>query len=158
MVEEPRQGLRIARAMQNLADRGFEVGLATEIDTATYTVAGAMFTLTVIVKPQSWLGLVLGVTAWPGSSSVTYEVDTDLYDISNPKNASFGSDIEGEIVSVIDGLGSGSIKVGRLRNKNSVIIPSGEYSVVITAGRFVTSIDRRSRLSGDSLVDASVLT
>jgi len=71
-----------------------------------------------------------------GRSILSYHIDTDLYDLSNPKFRQFKQDIEADIVRFTQNLVDKKIEYGQQNNKQALLIPSdGEY-LLITKGKF----------------------
>lgn len=88
-------------------------------------------------KPIS-LGVKLDVLNDRKKSEFTYEIDNDLYNLSNPKFEKIGKQIEEDIIDFLKALDKGEIKVGKIDNRKALLIPYGDKYHLQIKGLFFT--------------------
>ncbi|WP_244162277.1 hypothetical protein [Amycolatopsis regifaucium] len=57
-----------------------------------------------VVDPRRWLGLAFETLDPVTGRRATYDIDTDLYDISQDEQREFAEEIESDIVEFLDNL------------------------------------------------------
>lgn len=102
-----------------------------------YLITGSRYRLEVRVNPERWIGISFMLLDEVGDSCLTYEVDTDLYDILRPEQYEFAFEIEDEIVAFVEALVGGEIRVGELKGRPAMIVPNGDGVRRIWRGRFL---------------------
>ncbi|TNH24857.1 hypothetical protein FHG89_24320 [Micromonospora orduensis] len=143
-----KMGSEIDPVMARLGARGFDVNVETEDELRTYRVSGKGFHLRVGLGRK---GVLLDFVVDPDGESpeLRYSIDTDLYDVSEPRQQWFGDEIQRDIVSFLDALENGRLRVTRGRHKTAIVFPyEGKY-VRVERGRVFTR-----RREYDSLADA----
>ncbi|WP_238425854.1 hypothetical protein, partial [Micromonospora sp. STR1_7] len=72
------------------------------------------------------------------SPELRHSIDTDLYDVSDPRQRWFADEIERDIASFLDALGSGRLRLSRGRNKTAIVFPNAGRYVRVERGRVFT--------------------
>ncbi len=104
---------------------GIAVSHVCDRDGESYSLAGNGFTAKITLCPNRWLGICFEVLDPLGNRIISYDIDTDNYDISQAIHQPFLEEIEDEIVRLLDNLLQGNILIGNDRKgRPSVIIPS----------------------------------
>ncbi|MBM0230492.1 hypothetical protein JNW91_00555 [Micromonospora sp. STR1_7] len=131
-------GSEIDLVMARLGERGFDVNVEAEDELRTYRVSGSSFLLRVGIGVKGIL-LDFVVDRDGESPELRHSIDTDLYDVSDPRQRWFADEIERDITSFLDALRSGSLKLSRGRNKTTIVFPNAGKYVRVERGRMFTS-------------------
>ncbi|MEV4826636.1 hypothetical protein [Micromonospora sp. NPDC049274] len=123
--------------MARLSQRGFDVNLDAGGEVRSYRVSGKLFHLRVGVGPTGIL-LEFVVDRDGESPELRYSIDTDLYDISDPRQRWFADEVQHDIASFLDALGNGSLKVSRGRNRTVIAFPHEGKYLRVERGRVFT--------------------
>ncbi len=133
-------GEKIINKIKTLKDYGLAINLYKENEKETiYILNRENYRIKIIIEPKRWLGLEFSLLDKTGKEMLTYEIDTDLYNISEGRYTLFSEEIESEIVEFLDILSQHKIKVGKIRGKPAVIIPKRDKFLLIKKGWFFTS-------------------
>ncbi|MBM0234000.1 hypothetical protein JNW91_20405, partial [Micromonospora sp. STR1_7] len=89
-------GSEIDLVMARLGERGFDVNVEAEDELRTYRVSGTSFHLRVGVGVKGIL-LDFVVDRDGESPELRHSIDTDLYDVSDPRQRWFADEIERDI-------------------------------------------------------------
>ncbi len=84
------------------------------------------------------MGLEFEVTHDPDGKPITYSIDTDLYPIARPEYAEFAVGIEDDIVAFVESLAGGRIKLGTIRGRTALIVPTDTGCALVVRRRLVT--------------------
>jgi hypothetical protein len=104
-----------------------------------WQLSGSTWQATVTVEPQRWLGLEFEARDPVTGKRATYDIDTDLYDISKDEHREFAEEIERDIIEFLDNLRKRAMLRGNDGSKFVLVFPlSGSY-VRVVEGRFMTS-------------------
>lgn len=117
------------------------------IEGREFTVRGDEFLLEILINPPKWLGLKFYLLDEKGKILLTHDIDTDLYDLSQPKYQSFTKGIETDMIDFIDSIINGSIKVGKIKDRPAMIVPQDNKFLLIKKGKFFTSSETHKDLS-----------
>lgn len=104
-----------------------------------WQLGGATWQATVVVEPRRWLGLEFEVRDPVAGRRATYDIDTDLYDISQDKQREFADEIEGDIIEFLDNLRNGVLLRGNDGSKFVLVFPLDGSYVRVVQGRVMTS-------------------
>jgi hypothetical protein len=101
--------------------------------------AGTTWQATVVVEPRRRLGLEFEVRDPVTDRRATYDIDTDLYDISRDEHREFAEEIERDIIEFLGNLRMGAISRGNDGSKFVLVFPRDGSYVRVVQGRFMTS-------------------
>jgi hypothetical protein len=133
-------GQRIVEAIERLRGLGIAVD-ADEVGASTrYTVTRPAYRLIVTVESTRFLGLQFDLIGRDGSSVLHYFVDTDLYDISQPKYAWFSQEIADDIVAFLSALIERRIWIMADESEPAMIVPTRDDLRLVKRGRFGTTV------------------
>ncbi|MDT7800399.1 MAG: hypothetical protein QOI78_3832 [Actinomycetota bacterium] len=104
-----------------------------------WQVSGLTWQATVTVEPQRWLGLEFEARDPVTGKRATYDIDTDLYDISKDEHHEFAEEIERDIIEFLDNLRKGVMLRGNDGSKFVLVFPLDGSYVRVVQGRFMTS-------------------
>lgn len=104
-----------------------------------YLLTGKRCRIEITIDATRWLGLSFALHDINGNAAIHHDIDTDLYNISQPKYREFAVDIESEIVQFLDSLVSGKIRVGEVSGALTMIFPCGDAYFRIKRGRIFAS-------------------
>ncbi len=136
---------------------GWTVVVTDEIGALSrWRLSGSTWQATVTVEPRRWLGLEFEARDPVTGKRATYDIDTDLYDISQDDQREFAEEIESDIIEFLDNLKKGVMLRGNDGTKFVLVFPlSGSY-VRVVQGRFLTSgsthADPAAARTGDEYV------
>lgn len=105
---------------------------------AVYSIKEPQFKIEVIINPTKWIGLDFDLLNRNGKVILSYEINTDLYPIAEPKQYEFAKQIENEIVSFLGYLLEHKIKRGTVNGKHAIIIPKSNEYLLLVKGLFFT--------------------
>jgi hypothetical protein len=112
-----------------------------------WQLSGSTWQATVVVEPQRWLGLDFEVRDPVSGRRTTYDIDTDLYDISQDKQREFADEIERDIIEFLDNLRKGILLRGNDGAKFVLVFPLDGSYVRVVQDRFMTSASTHARLT-----------
>jgi len=115
-----------------------DVSKHTVVDDIVYELKGSRCHIEIVVNQKRWLGMKFVLLDENGRPSLSYDIDTDLYDLKQPGNRDFALDIEDEIVEFLQTLRAGKIRVGELDGRPAMIVPKGTEFCLIKKGRVLT--------------------
>ncbi|UQS25389.1 hypothetical protein L1857_22560 [Amycolatopsis thermalba] len=90
---------------------------------STWQLAGPTWQATVVVEPRSWLGSTFQARDPVTGRSATYDIDTDLYDISLDDQREFAEEIERDIVEFLGSLRAKAVLRGNDGSKFVLVFP-----------------------------------
>ena len=111
-----------------------------------WQLSGTTWQATVVVEPQRWLGLEFEARDPVTGRRTTYDIDTDLYDISQDKQREFAEEIERDIIEFLDNLRKGVVLRGNDGSKFVLVFPLNGSYVRVVQGRFITSASSHADL------------
>jgi hypothetical protein len=109
-------------------------------------LSGSTWQAIVTVEPQRWLGLEFEARDPVTGKRTTYDIDTDLYDISQDKKREFAEEIERDIIEFLDNLRRGVMLRGNDGSKFVLVFPLNGSYVRVVQGRFMTSASTHADL------------
>lgn len=104
-----------------------------------WQLSGLTWQATVIADPRRWLGVEFEARDPATGKLVTYDIDTDLYDISQENQREFAAEIERDIIEFLSNLRKGSMLRGTDGAKLVLVFPLDGSWVRVVRGRFLTS-------------------
>lgn len=87
------------------------------------------------VNRPKWLGLDFKLL----NHKVSYAVNSDLYKLDAPENTRFAEEIEQDILSLLEALQEGSIKIATSGKRARVLIPLSNKFVLVKRGMLFSS-------------------
>ena len=124
------------------------VVVAEEADAASkWQLGGSAWQATVVVEPRRWLGLAFEARDPVTGKRATYDIDTDLYDISKGEQREFADEIERDIIEFLDNLRKGVVLRGNDGSKFVLVFPLDGSYVRVVQGRFMTSASTHADLT-----------
>jgi hypothetical protein len=132
-------GDRIVAAIDRLRTLGATVQSREEKGAAVYELTGDGYHVKVVIDAGSGLALEFTVDRAEASPELTYSIDTDLYDVTDPDQQWFVTEIEDDIVALLAALADGRIKVERKKGRTVAVLPSSSEYVRVERGRLLTS-------------------
>ncbi|OOC02813.1 hypothetical protein [Amycolatopsis azurea] len=112
---------------------------AVEIAESRWQLCGSIWRATVDVEPRRWLGLAFEALDPVTGKRATYDIDTDLYDLSQDEQREFAEEIERDIIEFLDNLRKGAMLRGNDGSKFVLVFPLDSSYVRVVQGRFMTS-------------------
>jgi hypothetical protein len=112
-----------------------------------WQLSGSTWQATVVVEPRRWLGLEFEARDPAAGRRATYDIDTDLYDISQDKQREFAEEIERDIIEFLDNLRKGVLLRGNDGSKFVLVFPLNGSYVRVVQGRFMTSASTHAGLT-----------
>ncbi|WP_162834297.1 hypothetical protein [Amycolatopsis circi] len=112
-----------------------------------WQLSGLTWQATVLVDPQRWLGVEFAARDPASGKRVTYDIDTDLYNISQDKYFEFAGEIESDIIEFLGNLRNGSMLSGNDGTKFVLVFPLDGSWVRVVQGRFMTSASTHADLA-----------
>lgn len=123
---------------------------------STWQLSGSTWRAIVKVEPQRWLGLEFEARDPVTGKRATYDIDTDLYDISKGEQREFAEEIESDIIEFLGNLRSGVMLRGHDGAKFVLVFPLNGSYVRVVQGRFTTGasthVDLAAARQGDDYV------
>lgn len=124
------------------------VEVTEETDTwSEWRLGGATWQATVVVDPRRWLGLDFEARDQGSDRRATYDIDTDLYDISQDKQREFAEEIERDIVEFLDNLRKRLVLRGNDGSKFVLVFPLDGSYVQVVQGRFMSGASTHDDLA-----------
>lgn len=111
---------------------------------ATWRLAGETWEATVVIDPSRWLGLEFTATDPDTGRVARHEIDTDLYDISDPRRRAFAEAIEADIVAFLQALARGEVFRARDGSRVVLAFTLDGAEVCIVQGRTMTRTSTRT--------------
>ncbi|MBM0278074.1 hypothetical protein [Micromonospora tarensis] len=140
MTEDSRPvGARIADAVDVLRGSGVTVETSTQAGATIYAVKRPAYQVEIVVDSARFLGLSFHLLGCDGSIVVGYGVDTDLYNISLPQHRWFATDVETDIVLLLEALMQGKVLVDTGSPRASMVVPTGDGLMLVQRRRFLTT-------------------
>lgn len=96
------------------------------------------YDLKIYIDPKTILQLNFSLKDSTGRTRLSYDIDTDLYDLRSPDNQRFAHDIEDAIAHFLSSLREQKIMVEDKQGRMAMIFPEGQGYRLITRGRFFT--------------------
>ncbi|GLY42611.1 hypothetical protein Amsp01_086340 [Amycolatopsis sp. NBRC 101858] len=118
-------------------------------DTGTgskWQLGGVTWRATVLVE-RRWLGLQFEAWEPVTGRRATYDIDTDLYDISRDAHREFAEEIERDIIEFLGNLKKGLVGRGTDGAKFVLVFPLDGSFVRVVQGRFATSASTHADLA-----------
>ena len=131
----------ILNEIGTLSQVGFRV--IKKSDTIYY-IYGKDCTITLTINPEAPV-LELS-TLRNDKPSISYTIDTDLYNLSHPKFSALGQKIIDAMTQLLEDLRTGKILHGIMKGKDVLIIPQDEGYVQMPKGRFLVRSKRHLAL------------
>lgn len=132
-------GSKIQSTLQKFEDKNVKINEEFTKGQTSYEIYDNRYDLKIIVDPKRWLGLKFHLKG----TKMHYDIDTDLYDISNPKNSWFAKEIEDDMVTFLNGILESRLKVSRGKNnrvlKLAIPVSKAGHYMLIKQGRLLTS-------------------
>ena len=117
-----------------------------------WQLGGSTWQATVIVEPLRWLGVEFEARDPVTGRRATYDIDTDLYDISQDKQREFADEIERDIIEFLDNLRRGVMLRGNDGANFVLVFPLRGAQVRVVLGRFLTSASPHAGLTAAGYV------
>lgn len=137
---------QLKQRLEVLRSRGASVVHRSQEESESFEVAGSRYRVVITVAPRTWIGLQFVLVGKGGeSSSLDYDIDTDLYSESRERN--LYADIERRVLEFLDTLTEGKIRVGTAGDRIVAIVPTSDGALVISRGRFgiTTTVTKDSK-------------
>ncbi|WP_410646878.1 hypothetical protein [Amycolatopsis sp. cmx-4-54] len=112
---------------------------AVRIAESRWQLDGSIWQAVVDVEPRRWLGLAFEAVDPVTGKCATYDIDTDLYDLSQPRQREFAEEIERDIIQFLDNLRKGAVLQGNDGEKFVLVFPLGNAYIRVVQGRFAGS-------------------
>lgn len=107
--------------------------------TSSWQLNGLTWKAEVIVEMSRGLSLTFEATDPDTDRTVNFEIDTDLYDISQPRHRAFAEEIERDIIEFIGNLTEGKIRRAQSPSGLVLVSPLAGAYVRVAKGRFLIS-------------------
>ncbi|WP_233223941.1 hypothetical protein [Amycolatopsis sp. CA-128772] len=142
-------GARLLGFLRELqASTPWTVVLAEEAGACVkWRLTGSTWEATVIVEPGRWLGLEFEARDPSSGRRVTYDIDTDLYDISRDDQRESAAGIERDIIEFLGHLRAGAVLRGTGGPKVVLVFPLDGAYVRVVRGRFMTGASSHADLA-----------
>ncbi|MEU4674695.1 hypothetical protein AB0F91_43805 [Amycolatopsis sp. NPDC023774] len=112
-----------------------------------WQLSGLNWRAIVTVEPHRWLGLEFETRDPVTGKRATYDIDTDLYDISKDDNREFSDEIERDIIEFLDNLRKGAVLRGNEGKKFVLVFPREGSYVRVIQGRFASGASTHADLA-----------
>lgn len=132
-------GERIVSTVESMRRGGYAIEHRDRSGDLVFLIKGKAYHIEVTVNPQRWVGMHLGLGPDIKHPTLTYDIDTDLYDVGSPRFETFARSVEDDIVAFLESLVGGRVQVGKVGRKPALLVPIGKRVCVVTAGRFAGS-------------------
>ncbi|WP_410598942.1 hypothetical protein [Amycolatopsis sp. lyj-90] len=114
---------------------------------ARWRLSGSIWHATVDVEPRRWLGLAFEVLDPVTGKRATYDIDTDLYDLTREDQREFAEEIERDIIEFLGNLRKGEVLRGNDGTKFVLVFPLDGSYVRVVQGRFMSSASAHADLT-----------
>lgn len=94
----------------------------------------ARWSACVTVVPAKWLGVEFVLLDAEGRVAIRHQIDTDLYNLDDPKNDEFAIEVEDDIVQFLEALRAGEVTISR-HGALSMVFPAGTGFYRLRKGR-----------------------
>jgi hypothetical protein len=131
-MEESR--VRLQQKIKDLKERGLIIINNGEGDDDIYEFNSPYFGLKVVLN-SNWIGLEFELLDENGTLLLSYEVDTDQYDLSKAENHKFAEETEAEILKFLDDLVESKIMAGAVEGSPAIVIPVDGNYLLIRSGK-----------------------
>lgn len=138
-------GQQIQEKIQKLNASGIRFINTSDNDDDVYELQSAKCKLKILISTK-WLGLEFELLDLKGDLLLTYDIDSDLYDISQPKEKPFADEIENRISFFLEELEMGMILVGQTSGRPAMIVPAPEGATLVSKGKFMTKAEHYENL------------
>jgi hypothetical protein len=132
-------GKRIVSTVDSMRHNGYAIEQRERSGDLVYLIKGVSYHIELTISPHRWVGLHLGLGTDLKRPTLVYDIDTDLYDLANPRFETFARSVEDEIVAFLESLVGGRVRIGKIGRKTALLIPMGTRVGIITQGRFAQS-------------------
>ncbi|RSN61558.1 hypothetical protein DMH01_17585 [Amycolatopsis sp. WAC 04182] len=126
---------------------------------STWEFGGPEWEAAVDVVPRRWLALAFEALDPVTGKRATYDIDTDLYDLSQDRQREFAEEIERDIIEFLDNLRKGAVLRGNDGAKFVLVFPLDGSYVRVVQGSFIGSAstypDLAAALAGGDYVPLS---
>ena len=112
-----------------------------------WQLEGSTWQAAVVIEPRRWLGLAFEARDPAAGKCATYDIDTDLYDISQDDQREFAEEIERDIIEFLDNLRTRVVLRGNDGSKFVLVFPLNGSYVRVVQGRFMTSASTHADLA-----------
>ncbi|MET8994328.1 hypothetical protein [Amycolatopsis sp. NPDC004169] len=130
------------------ATAGWTVEVTDQIGALSrWRLSGSTWQAVVTVEPRRWLGLEFEARDPVTGKRATYDIDTDLYDLSRDDQREFAEEIERDIVEFLDGLRRGAVLRGNDGTKFVLVFPLDGSYVRVVQGRGMTRASAHADLA-----------
>ncbi|GHG10440.1 MULTISPECIES: hypothetical protein [Amycolatopsis] len=130
------------------ATTAWTVVVTDEVDALSrWRLNGSTWQAVVTVEPQRWLGLEFEARDPVTGKCATYDIDTDLYDLSRDDQREFAEEIERDIIEFLDDLRKGVVLRGNDGTKFVLVFPLNGSHVRVVQGRATTSASTHADLA-----------
>ncbi|GAB3743751.1 hypothetical protein GCM10027598_77270 [Amycolatopsis oliviviridis] len=127
-----------------------------EVAGPRWQLSGSIWLAVVGVEPRRRLGLAFEALDPVTGKRATYDIDTDLYDLSQDEQREFAEEIERDIIEFLDNLRKGAMLRGNDKAKFVLVFPLDGSYVRVVQGRFMGSASMHPGLAaartGDDFV------
>ncbi|MEV7548083.1 hypothetical protein AB0N89_00495 [Amycolatopsis sp. NPDC089917] len=110
-----------------------------EVIGSRWQLSGSIWEAAVDVEPRRWLGLAFEAMDPVTGKRATYDIDTDLYDLSQDKQREFAEEIERDIIEFLGNLSRRVVLRGNDGTKFVLVFPLDGSYVRVVQGRFMSS-------------------
>ncbi|MBE1577132.1 hypothetical protein ACFORH_08140 [Amycolatopsis roodepoortensis] len=132
---------------------------AVKVADSTWGFGGPEWEAVVDVVPHRWLALAFEALDPVTGKRATYDIDTDLYDLTRDDQRGFAEEIERDIIEFLDNLKRGAVLRGNHGKKFVLVFPLDGAYVRVVQGRFAGSAstypDLATALAGGDYVPLS---
>ncbi|RSN19630.1 hypothetical protein DMC63_14375 [Streptomyces sp. WAC 05977] len=126
---------------------------------STWKFGGPEWEAAVDVVPRRRLALAFEALDPVTSRLATYDIDTDLYDLTRDDQRDFAEQIERDIIEFLGNLGKGAVLRGNRGSKFVLVFPMDGAYIRVVQGRFAggasTYPDLAAALAGGDYVPLS---
>lgn len=112
-----------------------------------WELSGSGWQAVVDVEPRRWLGLAFEALDPVTGKRATYDIDTDLYDLTRDDQRDFAEEIERAIIEFLDNLRNGAVLRGNDRSKFVLVFPLDGAYIRVVQGRFAGSASTHPELA-----------
>jgi hypothetical protein len=131
---------RIAAAVDRLRTQALAVDERVDGNAVRWEVNRPEYRLIVYVDLKRSVSLEFDILTDDGKPQLHYWIDTDLYDISQPRHAWFAAEIATDIVDFLDALLAGRLLTRMSVPRPSLIVPTRDGLRIVKRTRFGTTL------------------
>lgn len=118
-----------------------------EVTEPRWQLGGSTWQAAVDVEPRRWLGLAFEAMDPVTGKRATYDIDTDLHDLSRDDQREFAEEIERDIIDFLDNLRKGALLRGNDGTKFVLVFPLDGSYVRVVQGRFISGASAHADLA-----------